>query len=133
MSDTESVALSISTAPPKRERISIDGVVYELATVDDLELRESLRLADAGRKIGKHVRGEYSEEGAEQMQALLDQVSRRVVIGLTDEVFGKLRHSHKLAIVQAFSDAAGWAGGPQQTETSPPDSSASTADLPATG
>ena len=133
MSDTKDLALSISTAAPKRKRISIDDAEYELATTDDLELKESLMLGQAGKRVQKCMSGEITDTGVEEIQTLLDKVVRRVVIGLPDEVFAKLRDGHKIAIMEAFNKAARPGEASQQTSTSPPDSSDSTADPPASG
>ena len=133
MSDTKDLALSISTAAPKRKRISIDDAEYELATTDDLELKESLVLGQAGKRVQKCMQGEISDAGVEEIQTLLDQVVRRVVIALPEEVFAKLRSVHKVAIMEAFNEAARPGEASQQTPTSPPDSSDSTADPPASG
>lgn len=120
--------LVISTAAPERQSIVIDGTSYQLATPEDLELRQSLWLAKAGKRVQALMEGEHSDAELDELQALLDRMTRTVVLKLPAEVFARLRDTQKLAIAGAFTDAVSLSGdGSRRSgQTSSPDSNGST-------
>jgi hypothetical protein len=129
------VAVSVSTANEVEQYVEIDGARYLMVGAEDLELRDILWLAKAGKQIQQAAGGDYSEEDIGRIEETLDRMIKTILPDLPFEVFARLKTRHKMAIVSAFTVAAapsGEAPRPTGTEGSP-DSSGSTAEAAPSG
>lgn len=117
---TEDYLLQLSTEQPKRKKIKIDDVDYEVAVPEDFELEEFLELANSGTEAGELVTGKkISPERIKKLTGLLDMVTKRAIPDLPDEVFKKLRPIQKFAIVNVFSgEVSGKLRGPASPDPS---------------
>jgi len=131
---TKKVVVSVETTTETSATVSIDGVEYALVDAQDLELRDALWLAKAGRDI-QEAGEDLSDEHIERLSRVLDRMVRVVLPTLKDEVFAKLKSKHKLAIAGAFTEAAGEGGAEPRPSGIPssPGSSDSTAAPEPTG
>lgn len=119
--------LDISTAIT-RQRIRIDGELYELASPEDFEMHEFMWIADRGQKIGELMGESYNEKDGADLDIKLDDLAKKVVL-VPDAIFKKLKASHKLAIIRVFSEAVESIGEiprPNGGQESSPDSKDST-------
>ena len=125
---TKRTVVSVTTATETTATISIDGAEYDLVDAQDLDLKDALWLAKAGREIKAAAEEELSDAAIERLDQVLDRMVRVVLPTLPDEVFAKLRSKHKLAITEAFTGAAGVGGAEPRPNGTPssPGSSAST-------
>lgn len=95
--------LDISTTIT-RQRIRIDGELYELASPEDFEMHEFMWIADRGQKIGELMGDGYTDEQGADLDIKLDDLAKKVLL-VPDNIFKKLKASHKLAIIRVFSEA----------------------------
>lgn len=101
----EEAALNLSTKKLKRPGVSIDGAVYEIALAEDFKLREFLWLETKGTEVMQSLAKGYSnlDNGEfEKLEALLDEITTKVMIGVPEEVMQRLHDSQKLQIVELF-------------------------------
>lgn len=120
----------------EREEFSIDGQVYHLSRQDDISPRESVVLHNIGVALQKFEQARTSEDEidarlGERLETGLNEAVRIVVHEDISEVLEKLSLSNKIAIMSAFTAAAGLgvpaAQGTQSTgEQSSPNSNDST-------
>ncbi len=122
--------------------VAIDGHEYELLTVDDFGLRDYARLLQLQETVetSRASASLESEERAASIAGALNNFVAMVMPGLPVEVLGKLRDVQKVAIMKAFSEAAGLgterALPPESQptgENTSPDSSAPTGETPSAG
>ena len=127
----------------EREEFSIDGQVFHLSRQDDVSPRESVVLHNIGVLLMKFEKartdeGEIDDRLGDQLEKGLNEAIRIVVHEDLADVIGKLSLTHKISIMQAFTEAAGL-GGPAATvdpstgEKSSPNSSDSTEVIPSSG
>jgi len=110
MENNTDYLLQLSTEAPKRPKIKIDDIEYELAVPEDFELGEFLQLAAIGSRAGKLMTAEDTNLNPEKVKELaetLDKLVKAVVRKLPVRVFNKLITTQKLAIVNVFSNAVG--------------------------
>lgn len=127
----------------EREEFSIDGQVYHLSRQDDVSPRESVVLHNVGIALQKFEQVRTSEEEiddrlGERLETGLNDALRIVVHEDVSEALGKLSLSHKIAIMQAFTEAAGLGApaaqaSPSTGDQSSPNSSDSTEETPSSG
>lgn len=105
MADPQSPLLTLDTLI-ERPSIAIDGALFALRTPDDLSLVEHHRYARlAGRLDVLMQRAIQAPEDAEterELTATLDQMGR-IVLDAPDVVHARLKDTHRLAIVTAFT------------------------------
>jgi len=127
----------------EREEFSIDGQVFHLSRQDDVSPRESVTLHNIGIMLMKFeeartAEGEIDDRLGQKLESGLDDAIRIVVHEEIGEVLGKLSLSHKIAIMQAFTKAAGMGdlaavANPSTGEQSSPSFSDSTEATPSSG
>jgi hypothetical protein len=128
----EDVLLDLTTER-RREKIAIDRKLYELAAPQDFELREYMWLSEQGRRIQDLGQGSYEGGKFKQLEYLLDKILCKIVrTRLPRRVMRRLTSAQKLAIVGAFTEAAGIKGETERPKapdgtSSSPGSSGSTA------
>lgn len=119
---TKRYVLDLSTVEPERPLIRIDGQSYELAVLSDFGLLQRARLQRLQRQLQELANDQATSDDVDEasVQALLDVLDLIVAMvapGLPDEVRNRLNEGQKVAIVQAFSRAAGMAA---PTNPAPP-------------
>ena len=127
----------------EREEFSIDGQVFHLSRQDDVSPRESVLLHNIGVQLMKfeaarQEEGEIDDRLGDRLDKGLDDAVRIVVHEDVSDIIGKLSLSHKIAIMQAFTEAAGMGdlaapAIPSTGERSSPNSNASTEATPSSG
>lgn len=85
-----------------RPAIKIDGVRYEILSPDELTVMASHRLGVRGRRIEVLSTGDSDVDGAE-MDELITQVAREVLVEVPVEVFDKLTGAHRMAVADVFT------------------------------
>jgi len=106
----EDVLLDITTKR-HRERIAIDGRAYELAAPQDFDLQEYMWLAAQGKRIQELGPGAYDTVKLAELTNLLDRLLRKIMrTRLPRRVMHRLSNGQKLAILDAFTKAAGTRG-----------------------
>lgn len=115
---TPAQVLDLTTEVPDRERIKIDGEAYELATMGDLTLGDQLRVARSlplFQRISDPAEvANLTDDEIERIDADVRWVVRKLVIGATDDVLGRLTDDQMLQIIACFKGA-----GPSQRTTAP--------------
>lgn len=86
----------------RRPRVAIDGALFEILSADELSVIDSHRFSVTGRRI-EELASETGEDAENELNGLIDQVARKVLVGVPDEVFEKLSGSHKWAVVDVFT------------------------------
>lgn len=105
------ILLDIETlTAPDRAAIRINGTEYELRAHDELSIRDQIELSEFGKAIGE---ASGSIEKAEAATKALRQFVNRVVMGLPEAVAATISDSKCLAILNAFTAAAGNQAQPQ--------------------
>jgi len=97
-------ALDLTTEMERRP-IQIDGATYYLRDSDELTLGEQIRLGNIGKRYEGLADSLDALDDAEvaALSEQIDWATRTALHGVPDEVFARLRDSHKMAIVSAFS------------------------------
>lgn len=85
-----------------RPVIAIDGKRYEILSASELSVLDSHRFGVWGRRI-QALSDDDSEDGRNELRALVDMVARKVAVGVPDDVFNNQSGSNKLAIVDVFT------------------------------
>jgi hypothetical protein len=128
----------------KRPFIEIDGVKYEILSPDEIGVIDSHRFSGWGRRI-ELLAQQIGEDAEKELKSLVDQVARKVLVGVPDETIDKLSGAHKMAVAEVFTvlllrSRLGVAGAIAKAVASPstgatwsPGSSASTAGTPGGG
>ena len=118
--DKTAPVLAISTAVD-RQHVDIDGRAYDLATAEDMTLRDQMWLGRAGKQIKDSMTGSpadaITDEQLGEIEDLMNRVVRMALPSLPNEVFARLRDRHKIALAMAFMSAAGLAGETRQSAT----------------
>lgn len=111
--------LHISLDKPERAKVDIDGTEYEIATTDDLSFKQSAYMNYVGNRIQKIMNAEeWSDEGGNELENLLDEATKLVLLGVPDDVFAKLRDTDKLRVINFFSETAQLDVGTDQSSSS---------------
>ena len=102
----DNILLDLST---KRERpkISIDGVIYELYTLQDhsvLTAAKMQKAAEEGQAISKKT--DANDADMRRLDKLIDGSIKRIVRDIPKKVIKKLNYDQKLEIIQVFFKAA---------------------------
>ena len=113
----QKLALEINTQV-ERPKIAINGKLYSLKINSDFGLRDSAYLQQSGKRLSvlSARDAEISGEEATELSDLLDLVTKKVMIELPEDVFVLLTDSHKIAILNTFTEAAGLNEGQPQQE-----------------
>jgi len=86
----------------ERERVNIDGTPYELRNPDELSIVESTRLTRNGEEIERlHAAG---PEAADQLDEVITDTARCVLVDVPDDVFDRLSGMQRLAVAEVFTE-----------------------------
>lgn len=86
------------------DTITIDGVAYELADAGAFSTLESSRMRTLGRRVAAlGGKDDLTEDEARECDAAIDAIFRLIAASVPDEVVARLRSSHKLAVIEAFT------------------------------
>ena len=83
-----------------RPVITIDGSKYEILSPGELSIVENHRFALWGQQIQKLV---ADEDKGQELSALVDQLARKITVGVPDDVYAKLHGIQKFDIVEVFT------------------------------
>ena len=85
-----------------RDTISIDGERYEILNPDELSVIDSHRFGRWGNRIEQlaALDGEAEEK---ELHDLVERVSRKIMVGVPDDVFARLRGSQQWAVIDLFT------------------------------
>ena len=90
----------------ERPKIRIDGVPYELFSIDELSILDSQRLAGWGKEIEALAKAE--DDGGDQatsarLAELVAKVARNAIVEMPESVFARLTEAQHMAIAQVFT------------------------------
>ena len=101
--------LDLSTIAPIRPVVRIDGDDYEVALSSDFGLVDNHRLEELRKPMAAYASGDSEDqETVEAMAAALKEFTGMVLRGSEPELLDKLTEGQRLAIIQVFTDTAGW-------------------------
>ena len=102
------VLLDLSTER-RREKIAIDGKLYELAAMQDFQLQEYQWLAEQGRIVQKMSEATpITSTDLANIANMLDKVLNKIMrTRLPRRVIRRLSNNQKISIMAAFTKAAG--------------------------
>ena len=104
---SEDILLDLSTER-KREKIAIDGKLYELAAMQDFQLQEYQWMADKGREIQELSGAGLTSADLPKLTKLLDRVIGKVIrTKIPRRVLRNLTNTQKISIMNAFTKVAG--------------------------
>ncbi|MDZ4306981.1 hypothetical protein [Allopontixanthobacter sp.] len=86
----------------ERRKISIDGELYEILSPDELSVIESHRFGVWGKRI-EQLADKEGEEEIKELEALIARASRKILVGVPDEVFARLPGAHQWAVIDLFT------------------------------
>lgn len=106
--------LDISTLAPERELVRIrteedpEGELYELATADDLSLRDQQWLHTRGQRIMDLLekKGRLTKNESDELELAIDRLLGIAVPSLPDEVKARLSVLQKTKLMEAFTQAS---------------------------
>ncbi len=122
----DNILLDLST---KRERpkISIDGKMYELYTVQDHSITAATEMQNAAKEAGEIAKKtDATDADVKRIDVLIDGSIKRIVRGIKKRVIKKLNYDQKIQIMKVFFKAAGQTGTSRRHGVQSPDSSGST-------
>ncbi len=102
----DKVLLDLST---KRDRpkISIDGKMYELSTIQDHSITSATKMQNAANEAGEIAKKtDATDADMKRLDVLVDGSIKRIVRGIEKRVIKKLSYDQKLQIVKVFFKAA---------------------------
>ncbi len=122
----DKVLLDLST---KRDRpkISIDGKMYELYTVQDYSITvitEMQKTAEEAQALAEKT--DMTREDRKRLDELINNSVKQIVRGIKKRVLNKLSYDQKNQIIKVFTQAAGQTGISLRHGVQSPDSSGST-------
>lgn len=85
-----------------RKTIAIDGEHFEILNPDELSVMTSFELSRRGKRIDELVAGATPSK-PDELDELVTQTSRTVLVDVPAPVFEKLSGTQKLAIVDVFT------------------------------
>lgn len=85
-----------------RPVIAIDGTKYEILSAEELSVIDSHRFGRWGRRI-KELSEVDSEDAEKELNELVDLAARKVLVGVSDEIFAKLSGASRWAVVDLFT------------------------------
>ena len=85
-----------------RDRVAIDGDLYEILSPDELSVIDSHRFGRWGKRIEQLAETDGDEAEAE-LDELVGKVSRKILVAVPDEVFAKLPGSQRWAVIDLFT------------------------------
>lgn len=83
-----------------RPTIAIDDKLYEILSTDELSILDSQRFQKWGTEIERLAEADDSEA---ELNALIDKVAKHILVGVPDDVFGKLQNGHKARVIEVFT------------------------------
>jgi cation transport regulator ChaB len=130
------VIANISTEP-ERTYINIDGTDYGCRTANEIELKDLAMIQRMQKRQAAGLDGD-NEADLDALSDMLIQMTRLVLFDAPEEVLVKLKDMHRMAIVEAFTQAV---SSEKEATTKSPDSSteeslpssASTEEIPIAG
>ena len=124
-----------------RPHIKIDNKKYAILSVEELSVVDNQRFALWGTELQQLL---SDKTKADELEAMIDDLAKKVLVGVPDHVFASLTGTHKFEVVEAFTmlllrrkamvaGAIAKSMGLATGEASFPGSSASSEDTPAGG
>ena len=108
--------LTLDLLDPERPSVQIEGKMYEMRIVSDFGIRDVAKMKKISRKVtvtDEEISNTESDEEADNkivgMIDSIDEFVRMVLPSLPEETLVKLKDSHKIGIMQFFTDQAGTA------------------------
>ncbi len=102
----EDILLDLST-DRKREKIAIDGTLYEMQTPQDFQLQEYQWLAKQGERIQELSGPGLTSANLPKLAKLLDRVVVKIMrSNMPRRVLRKLSNPQKIEIMNAFTKVA---------------------------
>lgn len=86
----------------ERRKIAIDGVLYEILSPDELSIIESHRFGQWGKRI-EALADSHDEQAEAELDELTARVSRKILVGVPDEVFERLPGAQRWAVIDLFT------------------------------
>ena len=84
----------------ERPTIKIDGDAYEILSQEELSILDSQRFERWGRKIEELA----NDDGkADELDALLDTVTEKIMVGVPEDVRSRLTSGHKVRVISVFT------------------------------
>lgn len=84
----------------ERPTIDIDGTRYEILSPDELSVLDNRRFGLWSEQLEKLQQGDALNP---EIEALVETIARKVLVGVPPEVFAKLQGTHLMAVVQVFT------------------------------
>lgn len=98
--------LDLSTQKPERNHITVDGVDYELAVMDDLAFKDSAFMSYVGRKAqGVEKIETWTDEFGDELEEMIYKAGKIILPDMPDEVYNRLTDNQRLRVIQVFSEA----------------------------
>lgn len=91
--------LDISTLV-KRPKIKIDNKLYDILSVEELSVVDNQRFSLWGTELQQLV---ADKTKSDELTKLIDDLSKKVLVGVPEKVFAKLSGSHRFSVVEAFT------------------------------
>lgn len=88
----------------ERPTIAIDGKHYEILSPDELSILDSQRFETWGRRIEALAKEDgKGDDKSDELNALIDTVTDKIMVGVPDGVRAKLSNGHKLRVLAVFT------------------------------
>lgn len=121
-----------------RPHIAIDDKSYAILSVEELSVVDNQRFALWGTELQQLL---ADKAKADELERMIDELAKKVLVGVPEHVFDKLTGTHKFEVVEAFTmlllrrkamvaGAIAKSMGLATGEASFPGSSASSEDIP---
>ena len=103
---TPEPVLDIKTLAPERERVRIDGELYDLAIMADFGIEEQQQMTRDGREFDTlwKASDELTPTDKQRLKQLLDRMFERVLLA-PQTIKNKLNDDHRQQVVLAFTIA----------------------------
>lgn len=129
--------LTLETLIKARAKIIIDGVEHELVAVEEFGLKEIAQIQRLGKDIMSKANrlAELTEEEADALDRGLDDLVKKILPTITEEILARLGFKKKIAVIQAFTTTVQAApqAGTETKESAAPTEAPLTGDSPSEG
>lgn len=89
----------------ERPTIALNGEEYEILSPQELSVVDYHRFERMGRSIDRlHAKSKLTKKEEERLTGLVAELSDRIMVGVPDEVRASLKDSHRLAVIEAFTN-----------------------------
>ena len=95
--------LDINTTPPEYT-ILIDGETFAFSAPEEFEYKEFLWMQTIGKKFDRMSKKDYTETIGSELETMLDTVTKKILPGIPDNIFEKLKDMQKIAIISKFNE-----------------------------